>query len=326
MKLLHQRVLTLFLSLAFLAASTSAATAASKASTSPMSFVPTSSYGDTAPSGDNNGELNKSGSNGSNTSESSSKIWWDISSSGHADESPLNYLTGGTDGIFLNLSAESAFQLKAKFAGSTKTLIDVSSEASRIRTDGLRQVKSVATVLGTTVYNKNRYNYDGDSESLTAPFDKSKTFFSKTVPVWWFLKVKVSMGGEVGLDPNMRADADEAQADMEPFGGVNGTGSVILDLGVLKGGVTGKLTLAEISTPIDAEMRIDDTDDYNTRICYTVKAKNTLEALSGSISVWGKYWLPFVGWSKKYSKNVYSWNGFEMNLNTLYNKNSCQWI
>ena len=298
MKLLHQRILTLFVSLAILAASTANASAALSASTTPMMGVPTSSYGGAAPAGDNNGELNKSGSNGSNTSEGSSKVWWDISSSGHADESPLNYMTGGDDGIFLNLGADAEFNLKAKFAGSTKTLIDVSSEADRIRTDGFRSVKCQASVLGSTVYNKNRYNYDGDTETLTTEFDKSKTFFSKTVPVWWFLKVKVSVGGEVGLDPNMRADADEAQADIEPFGGVNGTGSVILDLGVIKGGVTGKLTLAEISTPIDAEMRIDDTDDYHTRICYTVKAKNTLEALSGSISVWGKYWLPVVGWSK----------------------------
>jgi len=334
MKLLHQRILTLFLSLAFLAASTSGAAAGIGASPAPYtgglstgaSAGPTGS--DIEPSGDNDGMLSKSRSYGSNKSNSKSKVWWDISSDGSAIEFSTSPAWGSGDGsgIARLLTANSHFKLKAKFYSSTKTLIDVTSEASRSGHIDYRAVKSNATVLGATVYNKDYYNYDGDAETITSGYHDDFTFFSKTLPVWWFLKVKVAMGGEVGIDPNLRADNDQARADMEPYAGVYGSGDIILDLLVAKGGVGGKITLAKVGVPIDAEMILDDTDEYDSRICYTMKAKTTLETLSGTFYVWAKYWLPIKGWSKKYKKNVFSWGGLKWGLKTHYNSDSCQWI
>ena len=342
MHLLYKRLLTVSLSLFILAVSVSTATAAASSSnsntnnnislaTGGLAKMDTSIPCPSVQSGDELGSVNQSGSNGNDTAEDNNKVWWDISSDGNANEFPSTIFGSTPDGECAEtvryLDAESYFALKAKYAGTTKDIISVNATASRMGYLDHRSVSCETKVLGSTVRHDYDSNSDGDSLSLSTERSDDQTFFSKTIPIWWFLDAYVAVGGEVGYTPNVRASNSRARADITPAAAVMVTGEVIIDLGMAQGGVGAELTLVEVSVPIDAEMEISDKDGADTKICHTMSANVTLEALSGTLYVWGQYWRVLKGeWSDKYTHDIYDWSGLKWNLNTLYENEDCEWI
>jgi hypothetical protein len=182
--------------------------------------------------------------------------------------------------------------------------------------------KSHFRVLGNDLYQPIS---DTQSDDIMKPIDRNvdKVLLAPSFEHTFGLLgygVNVGVQGELRGGLNVHAEANapkgcdpsnlayDVQASARPFLRATAKPYAEIDAYVLKAGVEGTVLLAEIGVPVSARARL--TGQQNSiSLDLESKADFTLDALDGSIDLYGQLCAPVVGCTDRATKTIYEWDG-----------------
>ena len=213
--------------------------------------------------------------------------------------------------LYLERSCE-RIMAEAK-AGSTATIYGISADvveaiaSAQLNDKRTMLVDGDLTVAGYVVGDfehsvKTSIEF-GDRFSFPIDLNDSKTFLVGPIPV----KVQYGMVGEAGMDYLAELSAGAIQLGTDPFVDTNVYVNSKVDVAVAKVEATGKLILVNDQMNNQITLELDQVDF--DRIYVDAIGQNDVRALEGSVTI--NAFADIMGNQRDYSKNLFSWNGFE---------------
>lgn len=216
-------------------------------------------------------------------------------------------LVGNKSGVNTSASAAGGGSL----INNSVDLVRASTEVSSTR-NGQGRAKMNISVLGQTLY-----NFD-QSGNLNTQITKSSNFdvpFKTTIPVGPFsLSVTVGAKGAAGAQFRVVTTVDgaaehvSATANFGPYLNAKVYAQAGIGLLVVEAGVRGEIKLVDLSMNVGGGLQLN-YGGGNFQVCELVISSYHLEALSGSISLYAKVYVPFAD-DPEYTLNLFSWTGF----------------
>lgn len=202
------------------------------------------------------------------------------------------------------------FKSGGKVFNKNVSLVDFYTKVERQNTTnkGYSRIK----VLGSTKWESSAQN-PSKTYSITRESSKRQRFWVGPLPV----SVGGAVGGKVGMGMNLYSpDFNSIQGNATPYIDSYGAADAAIDVWLARAGIEGKLRVIKDSLPSNVTLKYDNTKQ---NLNFKLEVKNELNALDGKVSVYAKVRKFWGGW-KKWSKTIFSWNGFSKSW-TLINKN-----
>jgi len=224
-------------------------------------------------------------------------------------------LLGNKDGVNTSASAAGGGSL----ISNSVDLVRASTEVSSTR-NGQGRAKMNISVLGQTLY-----NFD-QSGNLNTQITKSSSFdvpFKTTIPVGPFaLSVTVGAKGAAGAQFKVITTVDganeyvSATANFGPYLNAKVYAQAGISLLIVEAGVRGEINLVDMSMNVGGGLMLR-YGGGELKVCELIISSYHLEALSGSISLYAKVYVPFAD-DPEYTLNLFNWTGFRADAD-LYN-------